>query len=63
MRGIAVLAVAGLMLVASGTASAQQRMTGEVITASGTVEKIDGDMAKVGGGWRGIEMYEVVGLA
>jgi len=29
----------------------------------GTVEKIDGDMAKVGGGWRGIEMYEVVGLA
>ena len=41
MRGIAVVAVAGLMLIASGTASAQQRTTGEVITASGTVEKID----------------------
>jgi len=42
MRGIAILAVAGLALVASGTASAQQQMImGDMITASGTVEKID----------------------
>lgn len=27
----------------------------------GTVEKIDGDMVKVGGVWRGVEMYEVTG--
>lgn len=26
----------------------------------GIVEKVDGDMARVAGGWRGIEMYEVV---
>src|SRR5262245_21599097 len=43
MRGIAIaLAVAGLAVVGSGTASAQQRMImGDMITASGTVEKID----------------------
>ena len=42
MRGIAVLGVAGLALVASGTASAQQAMImGDMITATGTVEKID----------------------
>ena len=42
MRGIAILAVAGLALVASGTASAQQGVImGDTITASGTVEKID----------------------
>lgn len=42
MRGFAILAVAGLALVASGTASAQQGMImGDMITASGTVEKID----------------------
>ena len=27
---------------------------------TGTVKKIDGDMALVGGGWRGIEFYEKV---
>ena len=41
MRGIAVLAVAGLALVASGTASAQRVIMGDMISASGTVEKID----------------------
>ena len=47
MRGIAVLVVAGLALVASGTASAQQRMmVGDMITASGTVEKIDKALAR-----------------
>lgn len=36
------------------------KRAGSDVAWTGKVEAIDGDMAKVGGGWRGIERYELV---
>lgn len=51
----------------SGKYSTEQLVDGKYVKKFGTTEpwtgkvkKIEGDMVLVGGGWRGVEMYEVV---
>lgn len=51
----------------SGKYAQEQLVNGKYVKKFGTnepwtgkVKKVDGDMALVGGGWRGVEMYEVV---